>query len=120
MNVFLIVLSAVFSYLHMFIADNRDSWYCLVIERNLIILLLSIVLYKVTPFKHGRLKNILILNLVFWVVRIFMSTLDAILLYFNKDFQFEIMLSFGIPLIVILLYSYFILGDFNGKRRIKN
>ena len=120
MNVLLIVLSAVFSYLHMFIAENRLAWYCLVIERNLIILFLSIVIYRVTPFKHGRLKKLSKLNLVFWSIRIFMSTLDGILLYFNKDFQFKIMLSFSIPLLIVLIWGYFLLGAENGKRKLEN
>jgi drug/metabolite transporter (DMT)-like permease len=120
MNVLIMVLAAVFSFLHMFIADSRMSWYCLVVERNLIIMFMVIIIYRITPFKHGTLKKLLKVNLLFWIVRVFMSTLDSVLLYFKIDFHFSIMISFGLPLLIILIYSYFILGENNGKEELEN
>jgi len=109
MNIILLLISAILSYAHLFISDNRAAWYCLVFERNFIILLISIAFYKTVRFKDSRLKQLLKINLIFWILRIFISEIDTILLFFGIDFQKEIFILAFIPILYLIINTYFTL-----------
>ena len=120
MNIVLLAISAVLSYAHLFISENRAAWYCLIFERNLIILLISLAFYKAVRFKDGRLKQLLKLNLVFWILRIFISEVDTILLFFRIDFQKYIFLLSAIPILYVIIKIYLILKGVEYGRRKKS
>lgn len=98
----LIILSTVLLFVHL-VFENRTSWYMDTIDYNLIIICLSIFLYRTRRFKHSFLNNIYFWTLLFFCTKCFFNIIDSyIALIYNIHIHKQLLLIQIIPLSIFI------------------
>lgn len=141
MPIVLHIISAIIKSVHLFFG-NREAWYLLVLNRNLIIFFIVISMFLFCRFLYGRAKNFANFSfntekekiyiekfilyckklyvfskfaLLFWGLSFLMSGLDTILCYFHIRKTDFIMLTELFPMSIIVIS--FILYNYKERNK---
>jgi magnesium-transporting ATPase (P-type) len=114
MNAILLAVSAVIKILHIFFNDSaRAQWFILVFGRNLIIVVMAYILWKMAEFFNGRIKkygkedfqqtaDLLKLNFQFWLISMCFSNFDLVLSLLRIQYNWVFMTAELVPMVWLI------------------